>query len=117
VGDIALTGAGRRVAAYSDTADSRLTLRRANAKRKLRLGLVAATIGLFVTAWGFTNHSPANQASAAPASTTSPSNPGFFPSTNDGSNNNSSSGQGQFSPGSIFGQPSQGGPNTSTGVS
>jgi ferredoxin-NADP reductase len=117
VGDIGLASAGRRVAAYSDTADRRVTLRRANAKRKLRLGLVAAAIGLFVTAWGLTNHSPANQASASPASTTSPSSPGFLPSPAGGSNNNGSSGQGQFSPGSIFGQPSQGGPNTSTGVS
>jgi hypothetical protein len=114
VGDIALAGAGRHVAAYSDTADSRVALRRANAKRKLRLGLVAATLGLFVTAWGFTNHSPSNQASAAPASTTSPSSPGFSPAPSSGSNNNSSSGQGQFNPGSTFGQ---GGPNTSTGVS
>jgi ferredoxin-NADP reductase len=114
VGDIALAGAGRHVAAYSDAADSRVALRRANAKRRLRLGLVAATLGLFVTAWGFTNHSPSNQASAAPASTTSPSSPGFFPAPSGGSNNNSSSGQGQFNPGSTFGQ---GGPNTSTGVS
>jgi ferredoxin-NADP reductase len=114
VGDIALAGAGRRVAAYSDAADSRVALRRATAKRKLRLGLVAATIGLFVTAWGFTNHSPTNQASAAPASTATPSGPNFFSAPASGSNDNGSSGQGQFSPGSIFGQS---GPNTSTGVS
>jgi ring-1,2-phenylacetyl-CoA epoxidase subunit PaaE len=113
-GDIALAGAGRRVAAYSDNADSRVAFRRATAKRKLRLGLVAATLGLFVTAWGFTNHSPANQASASPASTATPSSPSFFPAPAGGSNNGGSSGQGQFSQGSIFGQ---GGPNTSTGVS
>ncbi|PWT70263.1 MAG: hypothetical protein C5B60_12375 [Chloroflexi bacterium] len=114
VGEIALAGAGRRVAAYSDTSDNRVSLRRANSRRKLRLGLVAATLGLFATAWGFTNHFPANQANASPADTTSPSSPGFFSTPAGGSNNSSS---GQSSPGSIFGQPSQGGPNTSTGVS
>jgi ferredoxin-NADP reductase len=118
VGDIELASAGRRVARYSGMGDNRVSLRRTNAKKKLRLGLIAATIGLFVTAWGFTDHSPATQASASPSNTTSPSNPGFFPSTNGGSTNGSS-GQGQFVPGSgsTFGQPSQSGPNTSTGVS
>jgi ferredoxin-NADP reductase len=114
VGEIALAGAGQRVAGYSDTSDNRVAFRRANTRRRLRLGLVAATVGLFVTAWGFTNHSPTNQADASPANSTSPSSPSFFSNPASGSNNGSS---GQSTPGSIFGQPGLGGPSTSTGVS
>ena len=115
-GDISLMGAGRPVAGRSRTAGTHIAARRHIAKRRLRIGLVAATIGLFLTAWGFTNHSPNSQAAGSSSnsspSATSPSSPSFFPS-----GNGDSGGQGQSNPGGVFGQPSQNSPNTSTGVS
>ncbi len=113
VGDISLAGAGRPVARYAATAGSQVALRRKKAKMRLRIGLVAASVGLFLTAWSFTNHSPSSQAagsssSSSSSTTTSPSNSG---------SSAGSSGQGQSNSGSIFGQPSQTSPNTSTGVS
>ncbi|MGO8946616.1 MAG: 2Fe-2S iron-sulfur cluster-binding protein [Ktedonobacterales bacterium] len=115
-GDIALASAGQPVARRVGNEGSQVALRRKNAKKKLRLGLVAATIGLFFTAWSFTNHSPGSQASSSSSSnTTSPTSPSFVPSDTGGSS--SSSGQGQSNSGPVFGQPSQSAPNTSTGVS
>ncbi len=115
-GDIVLASAGLPVAAYANNATGRIALLRKRARQRLRLGLVAATIGLFITAWGFTNHVPGAQ--SASSNSSSPSSPGLIPSTNgNGGSSSGQSGSGQFGPGSITTQPNQTLPNTSTGVS
>jgi 3-ketosteroid 9alpha-monooxygenase subunit B len=118
-GDIVLASAGRPAAGYGKNAPSRVALARKRAKQRLRLGLVAASCGLFITAWAFTNHKPGSQSSTPGSSsnsnTVSPSNPGFFPSNNGGSSNQS--GSGTSGSGSFSTQPGQNIPNTSTGVS
>jgi ferredoxin-NADP reductase len=113
-GDIVLASAGLSVAGYANSAPGRIALLRKRARQRLRIALVAATVGLFITAWGFTNHVPGAQSSSSNSS--SPSSPGLSPATN-GNGGSSSSQSGQFGPGSITTQPNQTLPNTSTGVS
>jgi 3-ketosteroid 9alpha-monooxygenase subunit B len=118
-GDIVLASAGRAVTNYGNNAPNRVALARKRAKQRLRLGLVAASCGLFITAWGFTNHRPVSQSStpSSNSNTVSPSNPGFFPSGNGSGSSSNQSGSGQSGSGSFSTQPGQNIPNTSTGVS
>jgi ferredoxin-NADP reductase len=110
-GDIVLASAGLPVAGYANNATGRLALLRKRAKQRLRLGLIAATVGLFITAWGFTNHVPGAQGANSSSSSSSSS------SSTNGNGGSSSTGSGQFGSGSINTQPNQTLPNTSTGVS
>lgn len=109
-GDVTLASAGPRVAAPRGFATRTNVVRRldrARATRRLRVSVAAAALGVFVTAWGFTNHTPSTQAQTSTTSGVS---------TSGTSSNSGSSG---FSNGwsSITTQPSQSAPNTSTGVS
>jgi ferredoxin-NADP reductase len=121
MGDITLAGIGQQPVARlgrSPSAGGRPPARsRQSARRALRWGMAAATLGLFFTLWDFTSHSIKSQASSSNGGSTSPSIPSLFP---EGGDDDSSSGQGQSpssNPGSFSNQPSQNAPNTSTGVS
>ncbi|MGO8950406.1 MAG: 2Fe-2S iron-sulfur cluster-binding protein [Ktedonobacterales bacterium] len=84
---------------------------RQSARKRLRLGMAVATLGLFFSLWNFTSHSAKSSTGS-----TAPSLPNLFPS---GEDDGGSSGQGQSpsNPGSFSTQPSQNVPSTSTGVS
>src|SRR5579871_155059 len=114
VGDVTLASAGRPVSAYAGNAASAIAMRRKSAKKRLRLGLVAATFGLFFTVWGFTSHKLVTQTTNSNTISPSDSN-----SSNDDGNATNSSNQNQSSSnsGSITIQQGQGGTNSSTGVS
>lgn len=121
-GEVTLASAGPRVALpvpasarnSSRTPTMRAKPRRTGPLKALRLGLIAAALGVFVTAWNLTNHSPVTQA----ASTTTSSSSGS--STPSGSSSSSSSSGSSNSSGSssITTQPTQSSPsNSSTGTS
>lgn len=110
-GDVTLASAGPRVAApRSSTAGTNNVRRldRARATRTLRVSIAAAALGVFVTAWSFTNHTPLTQAQTSTTSSSTSTN-GTSSSTGSSSSSNGWS--------SITTQPSQSVPNTSTGVS
>jgi ferredoxin-NADP reductase len=118
-GDIVLASAGRPMAVYGNDAPRRVALARKRARQRLRLSLVAASCGLFLTAWGFTNHHPGSSSStpSSNSNTVSPSSPSFFPSGNGDDGSSNQSGSGQSGSGSFSTQPGQNVPNTTTGVS
>src|SRR5579883_1196156 len=103
-----------QVQANAGNAASAIAMRRKSAKKRLRLGLVAATFGLFFTVWGFTSHKLVTQTTNSNTISPSDSN-----SSNDDGNATNSSNQNQSSSnsGSITIQQGQGGTNSSTGVS
>lgn len=132
-GDVTLATAGRQVAAPRPIAAGearRSPASRLAARRGLRAGVAAATIGLFLGAWGLTHTgattaasvSSSGSSSSSSSSSSGASSAGSSSSSNSGSssssNGSTSSGSGSSSSsGSITTQPSSGGSNSSTGVS
>lgn len=112
VGQVTLASAGPRVALAmpgstghgSRAASTQARPRRGGPIKALRLGLIAAALGVFVTAWNLTNHSPITQAAGATSSSSTSGSSG----TTSGSSSSSS----------ITTQPTQSSPsNSSSGVS
>ncbi|HEX5546276.1 MAG TPA: 2Fe-2S iron-sulfur cluster-binding protein [Ktedonobacterales bacterium] len=128
-GDLTLATAGRRVAApwAGSTGGARrpTTAARLAARRGLRAGVAAATIGLFAGMWGLTHTSSAtasavnSSGSSSNGSSSSSSSSGSDDSSNSSSatDNGSSSSSNSGNSGSIFTAPSLGGSNSSTGTS
>lgn len=135
-GDVTLATAGRQVAAPRPIAAGgarRPPAARLAARRGLRAGVAAATIGLFLGAWGLTHTSATTAAavsssdssSSSSSSSSGASSAGSSSSSNSGSsgssNGSTTSGSGasgsSSNSGSITTQPSSGGSNSSTGVS
>jgi len=125
-GDVTLATAGPQVAAPQTVSASgarRPSASRLAARRGLRAGIAAATIGVFAGMWGLT-HTAATTASAVTSDGSSSSGSSGANSSSSssnssaGSSNSSSSGSGSSSnSGSIFTQPNIGGSNSSTGTS
>ncbi len=124
-GDLTLATAGRRVAAPQavSTGGARRPTGAARlaARRGLRVGVAAATIGVFAGMWGLTHISSATASAvnSSGSSSSSSSSGSSSSSTDDGSSSSSNSGSSGSSSnsGSIFTSPSLGGSNSSTGTS
>jgi ferredoxin-NADP reductase len=131
-GDLTLATAGRRVAAprAGSTGGARRpsAAARLAARRGLRVGVAAATIGVFAGMWGLTHISSAtasavnsgssssNGSSSSSSSSGSDDSSNSNSATDNGSSSSSNSGNSSSS-GSIFTAPSVGGSNSSTGTS
>ncbi len=128
-GDVTLATAGRRVASpqpISVGGARRLPAARLAARRRLRAGVAAAAMGVFLGAWGLT-HTATTTATAVSGGSSSGSNASSSSGSSSSSSNSSSSssssssstsGSGNSSnSGSITTQPSGGGSNSSTGTS
>jgi ferredoxin-NADP reductase len=127
-GDVTLATAGQRVAQPRPAAVGGARpnpVARIAARRRLRAGVAAATLGLFAGAWGLTHTgrsvAPAvgSSNSSSSGSSTSSSSTGSSDSNSASNNGSSSSGSSSSSSssGSIFTAPSLGGSNSSTGTS
>lgn len=121
-GDVTLATAGRRVAqpqAVAAGGARRPPAARIAARRSLRVGVAAATIGLFAGIWGLT-HTAATTASSVTSgsSSNSASSSADDSSSSAGSSSSSSGVSGSSSnSGSIFTLPNPSGSSSSTGTS
>lgn len=116
-GDITLATAGRQIAtARATRVDA--AVRSPVARRRLRLGVAAATMGVFLGMWGLT-HSSTTVASTSSGASSSSSGSSGSSSSGTGSSSSTDNGtsSGSGSSGSIFSQPSAGDSNSSTGTS
>ncbi len=120
-GDVTLATAGRRVASpqpISAGGARRLPAARLAARRRLRAGVAAATIGVFLGAWGLTHAATTTATAVSGGSSSSSNSSSSSGSSGTGSSSSSTSGSGSSSSsGSITTQPSAGGSNSSTGTS
>lgn len=120
-GDVTLATAGRQVAApraVSAGGARRPPASRLAARRGLRAGVAAATIGVFAGMWGLTHTATTTASAVASDGSSSSTNSSSGTSSSAGSSSSGSSGSGSTSnPGSIFTQPNLGGSNSSTGTS
>jgi ferredoxin-NADP reductase len=118
-GDVTLATAGRQVASpwpMSAGGARRLPAARLAARRRLRAGVAAATMGVFLGAWGLT-HTATTTATAVSGGSSSSSNSSNSSSSSSSSGSSNSGSGSSSSSGSITTQPSAGGSNSSTGTS
>jgi ferredoxin-NADP reductase len=121
-GDVTLATAGPRVAQprpASAGGARRSPAARLAARRGLRVGVAAATIGVFAGMWGLTHtaSTTASAVSSSGSSSSSSSSSSSGSSSSNSSNSGSSSSSSSGNSGSITTQPSTGGSNSSTGTS
>lgn len=118
LGDVTIASAGAPVAAprrsVAATAGARSGSQggRVARRKRLRVSLAAAALGLFVSVLGLTNHSPITSSSG----TTTSSGSSSSSASSSSSNSNNSSGS-SYGSGSITTQPSSSSANSSSGVS
>lgn len=122
LGDVTLASAGELVAAPRRASAGRPAIAASRApagsrasrgglRKALRMGLVAASLGLFASVWGLTNHYQPTSSSSTISGSTSSSGTS---SSNNSSTSSSSSANGSSS---ITTQPGSSSASTSTGVS